>query len=422
MKLKLRFYVTGLLILILSSSCGQVIHETYSPVTPAPVGSEFKKAVILPFADYTPAFSPYGYWRRNVLVLEALQDELYKAGVVSSIHEDIAEYLLQKGVIQSSGGISAETEVLQKESEGNYSDYIKRALSQSIQQNMLAGKKTNQDISSSTSMIALDNKMLKDIGSTFGADYIFRGRIIEFRSSQDDNFDPFRTGILPFVLKAGQRTIFGVAESDTYETIDKVAIGAALGAVIGHTDSIITPSDTSEYRNWNSLIWGTVGAGAGYLADKGGRVNKATVQLRILVQDAKTGEIIWLNRARVSSSPLTTYSDPDWDELFESAIRQTVKSLIENFVVTLDSGKVVKIDKDGMTVTSKVESGVETPEEKGAAHDARQAARNAEEAAIRAEEAAKRAAAASDEAKESVEKANKASARSEEIFEKTIAK
>jgi hypothetical protein len=422
MKLKFKFFVTGLLILILSSSCGQVVHETHSPVIPGPVNGEFKKAVILPFADYTPAFSPYGYWRRNVLVLEALQDELYKAGFVPSIYEDLVRYLLKKGIIQSSSELSAETELLQKELEQDYSDYIKRELSKSIQQNMLASNRYNTAESNTSKKIALDNKMLKDIGNEFGADYIVRGRIIEFRSSQENTFDPFRTGILPFVLKTGQRTIFGVAESATYETIDKVAVGAALGAIIGHTDSILKPSDGANYRDWNSLIWGTVGGGAAYLADKGGRVNKATVQLRMLVQDVRTGEIIWLNRAQVSSTPITTYADPDWDELFASAIKQAVKSLVDNFVATLASGRLVKIDKEGLTVSPKVETGVEAEGARGAAYDARQSAHDAEEAALRAEEAAQRAATASDEAKEAVEKANKASAKSEEIYEKTIAK
>ncbi|MBN1277663.1 MAG: hypothetical protein JXA35_09245 [Deltaproteobacteria bacterium] len=421
MKPELKLLATGLLLLLLTVSCGKVVQETVSPVVPMPGSGQYEKAVILPFADYTPAFSPYSYWRRNVLVLEALQDELYKAGIISAVQEDVTKYLLDRGIIQRPRQMSIETTALKGLREEGWSDEMKKEFDAAIYQNMAndaAWKKGLQDQKG----IAMDSKMLNDIGNAFDSKYIIRGRIIEFRSSHDDTFDPFRTGILPFIFKTGQRTIFGVAKSDTYETIDKVVIGAALGAVIGHTDSIISPSDSSEYRNWNSLIWGSLGAGAGYLADKGGRVPKATVQLRILVQDAKTGEIVWLNRAEVSTAPFTTYSDPDREALFAQAIGVAVRRLVESFAATLSSGRVVKIDKGGLAVIPKSDTGEGASETSGAAYDARQSARNAEGSAMRAEEAAQRAAAASEEAKESVKRANKASARSEEIFEKTIAK
>lgn len=421
MKLELKLFATGFLMLLLTVSCGKVVQETVSPVVSRPASAQFKKAVILPFADYTPAFSPYCYWRRNVLVTEALQDELYKAGFISAAQEDVSKYLMDRGIINQPKGLTVETIALQGQLKEGWSDEMKKEIEAVIYQNManeVAGKKGLQNQKG----IAMDSKMVKELGSNFHADYVVRGRIIEFRSGQEDTFDPFRIGFLPFIFKTGQRAIFGVAESDTYETIDKVAIGAALGGIIGHTDSIITPADTSEYRNWNSLIWGAVGAGAGYLADKGGRVPKATVQLRIMVQDAKTGEIVWLNRAEISTTPFTTYADPDQEALFSSAIGLAVKRLIDSFVATLSSDRVVKIDRAGMTISPKREIGVDASEAKGAAYDAKQSAHDAEEAALRAEEAAKRAALASGEAKEAVEKANKASAKSEEIFEKTIAK
>lgn len=421
MKLELKLFATGLLMLLLTVSCGKVAQETVIPVVPRPAISKFKKAVILPFADYTPAFSPYCYWRRNALVLEALQDELYKAGFISAVQEDVTKYLLDKGIINQPKGLTAETIALQGQLEEGWSDQMKREIEAVIYQNMTSDSTRKNGLQKQKG-VAMDSKMVKELGNNFYADYIVRGRIIEFRSGQVDTFDPFRIGVLPFVFKTGQRSIFGVAESKTYETIDKVAIGAALGGIIGHTDSIISPSDSAEYRDWNSLIWGTVGAGAGYLADKGGKVPKATVQLRILVQDARTGEIIWLNRAEVSTSPFTTYADQDREALFSSAIGLSVRRLVDSFVSTLSSDRVVKIDREGMTISPKEETGLNAAEAKGAAYDAKQSAHDAEDAALRAEEAAKRAASASTEAKEAVEKANKASAKSEEIYEKTIAK
>jgi hypothetical protein len=53
MRIALRSFLVGMLVLLLSSSCAQVAKETVSPVTTNPAGGEFKKVVILPFADYT---------------------------------------------------------------------------------------------------------------------------------------------------------------------------------------------------------------------------------------------------------------------------------------------------------------------------------------------------------------------------------
>ena len=153
------------------------------------------------------------------------------------------------------------------------------------------------------------------------------------------------------------------------------------------------------------------------MADKGGKVPKATVQLRILVQDAKTGEIIWLNRAQVSTSPFTTYADPDREALFATAIGLTVRSLVDSFVATLSSGRVVKIDREGLTITPKVpaDSGLDAARARGAAYDAEKSAQEARDAVRQAEEAAGRAEKASGEARD-------ASGKTEEILEKLNAK
>ncbi len=52
--------------------------------------------VILPFADYTPADSPNDYWRRNIEIMEALQDEMLRFGYRPAISEDVFSYLSEK--------------------------------------------------------------------------------------------------------------------------------------------------------------------------------------------------------------------------------------------------------------------------------------------------------------------------------------
>ena len=423
MKIKFKFCLIGLFVLFFSSSCGQTVKQTIRPVSPAPASGEFKKAVILPFADYAPAFSSYGYWRRNILVIEALKDEFYRAGFISPAEEDVVKYLVDRGIIRSPYAVSSETAVLQQQLEQTGSETMKKQLQDIIHQNMAVSETRATGLAKHRS-ISLNSNTLKELAGRFGADYVVRGRIIEFRSGTEDSFNPVKTGILPFVFKSGQRTIFGIAESDTYECIDKLAIGGALGAAIGLAAS-------STNKSLNATVWGFVGAGAAFLSDKGGKVPKATVQLRMLVQDAGTGEIIWLNRAEVNAVPISTYAEHDREILFSTAIRHAAKSLVDNFVATLASGKVVKVDKQGVTISPQitkahVAEAVEDPkavEDSGeSVRDSRIAASQAGGSALKADEAACRAEKASREARDAAKTAREAAARTEEMFEKINAK
>ena len=68
------------------------------------------------------------------------------------------------------------------------------------------------------------------------------------------------------------------------------------------------------------------------MAYNGGKVDQAVVQMRIWVQEAATGNLVWTNRVRVQVSPETFFADSQYDALFNSAIEKSVSSLIDNFV------------------------------------------------------------------------------------------
>jgi hypothetical protein len=141
------------------------------------------------------------------------------------------------------------------------------------------------------------------------------------------------------------------------------------------------------------------------------------VQLRMLIQDGRTGEVVWLNRAEVSVTPESTYAAHDRYTLFQKAIHKTVKSLVDNFLDTLERGGVPTIDRAGLTVAAEM---VEASKLEAA--KAKEAAAEANEAAKKAKSAAGKAGEASDEAKQAAEKAKESSTKSEKIFEKTIRK
>lgn len=155
--------------------------------------------------------------------------------------------------------------------------------------------------------------------------------------------------------------VFGIAQSETYEMIDKMAVGGLMGLTLGSNRFPIEPGESVEghprfgggiveSNKWgpaNIAIWGTVGAGAAYLAHKGGRVDRAIVHLRVIVQDSETGEIVWANRAEVKTTPRSVYGERDPDVLLARAIQDAAASLIKNFVLSQVEGKYVTYDKYG---------------------------------------------------------------------------
>jgi hypothetical protein len=365
------------------------------------------------------------------LVLEALQDALYQVGFIPAPQEDVVQYLLDRGVIQASSGGSAGTASLEQELRENWSDEMKEVIEKEIYQHMTSNQSRGDQ-----KHIAVDSQMLRDFGNVFGADYVVRGRIIEFRLGREDTFNPLKTHFIPFVFKSGKRTIFGITDSDAYEAIDKAALGGTLRQIVSRTDSpssvsLFTVDRVFDMEDVEAVD--AVGLGAGGFAtglvERTGRVPKATVQLRVLVQDARTGKVIWLNRAEVSTTPQTAYAKHDRYALFATAIGEAVQSLVRDFAGALASGTVAGMDtveaavaEEGAEAAEAEEVTAEVVAAEEAAAEAKKAAGKAKESARLAEEAAAQAIKASGEAEEAVQKADKASVKTERIFEKIIAK
>ncbi len=54
--------------------------------------------------------------------------------------------------------------------------------------------------------------------------------------------------------------------------------------------------------------------------------------MRVWVQEAATGNVLWTNRVRVLVSPESVFADKQYDTLFNKAIEKGVDSLVDNFV------------------------------------------------------------------------------------------
>ena len=357
----------ALLVLPFLSACGTTVVERIHPVVRTAAVGDAKKIVILPFADHTAGDSPYGYWQRNVLVGEAVQDEVVRYGYVPAPQEDVIDYLAKKNIIKDVKDpreISGASSLLESELGKGWSEQMKVELMKALHNNTVVQSRDRDSDKywNSQKLIALDHKSIQEMGARFGADYVLRGRIITLKQGQDDSFNPLQTGVLPFFFKAGSRTVFGMAQTDTYEMIDKMAIGGLLGAAVSSEN---WPKSSSGYTlqggsprfggtfvensssDFNTAIWGAAGIGLAHLAHKGGRVDTAAVQLRMVIQDAQTGEIVWTNRAEVEVSPRSAYGEHDENRLMGQAIQQASARLVDNFIATQTGRKVVRTNDDG---------------------------------------------------------------------------
>ncbi|RLB04009.1 MAG: hypothetical protein DRG50_09480 [Deltaproteobacteria bacterium] len=387
----------GLLVLVpFLLSCGLAVQETVSPVTPPPPEGGYRKVAIVPFADYTPVFSPYGYLRRNVLVLESLQDELFKKGFKSVMVEDVVKYLFQRGVIRMVTQYSPAISLVQEELRGPWSDAVREDLYEALRHNLAnVAKGGPESVRGMESQVALDSQIVKDLGEVFDVDYIIRGRIIEFGIDYPkDVFNPFEIGILPFIYNVGQRTFFGVAKADKYELLDKIALGGLATYFTTLKKGLVAESLFAGHWNYhpeivaNAAIWGGAWMATAYFAHKGGRVDRATVQIRMVLQDAHTGEIVWFNRAEVQTKAISVFAERDKRTLIQAAIQKAVQGLVDNM-----ADYVSKWEKGGERVRAELREEL--------LERMREAVRRAEEAAERAERASK---------------------KSERIFEKTLRK
>ncbi|MFA6899331.1 MAG: hypothetical protein WC256_03880 [Desulfurivibrionaceae bacterium] len=370
-------WLLALLVLPFLGACGTSSVNRIQPVVRAATVGEIKKIVILPFADYTPEESPYGYWQRNLLITEALQDEMLRFGYVPAVHEDVIAYLSKKNIIQdqnskSTGEISGASSLLKAELEKDWSDRMKVELMRALQTNKTAQNRNqgSEKYWDSQKLIAVDHNAIRDIGATFDADYVVRGRVVVFKTGQADSFNPLQTGVLPFFFKAGTRTVFGMAQTDSYEMIDKMAIGGLLGAAVAtpnwpaKSDGFTLQGGSPRFGGTlvedstyglNRAIWGVAGAGLAHLAHNGGRVDSASVQIRMVIQETQTGKIVWTNRAEVEVTPKSAYGEHEESRLIAQAIQEASASLVDNFIASETGKKIVSVNPDGTLSVSPAE-------------------------------------------------------------------
>jgi len=283
---RLKYLVIGILALLLvGCGSGQIVVETLN--VPQGPGSNAagngKSIVILPFADYSEG-NLASAQRRNMLVTESLTDRLIVNGFGLPVQEDIIDYLIQENVIKVDNTSSLALQL----ADDDWSETMKNEIRSYISQ-VESGAGQN-----AFGTHGLDAKTVAKIGQQFNADYILRGRILEFKTRQGTSWAPSRRGLLPVVFESTGRSVFGYASSDAYD---------------------------ESYDSTDALTYGQ------------GKVDtEGTVEMRMWVQEAATGNVVWSNRVRVQVSPESVLADNQYDTLFNTAIEKGATTLVDHFV------------------------------------------------------------------------------------------
>jgi len=254
------------------------------------------------------------------------------------IQEDVTQYLVETNIIRlppQDGTSSLKTEL-----DGEWSDVMKGEFEKWIEASRvetaaLSGGASNP--ANAPGVHGLNKMSISKLGRRFNADYIVRGRIIEYDLQNEHTWDLRKKGILPFIMKGTTQAAFGFAESKDYDNLNNIALWGLAGGLIGYhagtpVDSNTGTLNAGDYPTaWNSVIWGLGGAGIAHLANHSGETPEALVQLRIWVQDSATGEVVWTNRAEVKVAPETVYGDKRSKEMFKTAVNRATTLLVDDF-------------------------------------------------------------------------------------------
>lgn len=273
------------------------------------------RVAILPFADYSyqqEAVKPL-LWGVNRKLLEDLTDEFVKRGIMVSIQEDTEGLLVSEGIIQSfdpeelsdrlngitdtlgEAGQRPELSYLAPERELDRSEHseemiaeVKKLLKEKKEReaddmpadelllaqimNVLSLNPRDPLINGVT--VSLSKEKIIDLGSKLGVDMIVRGRIIDAGTLDKTTSPAFSSqGIIPFMVSPiknlligkGERSLsLGIAEKRKYE-LDLL--------------------DTYSLKPFPS-----------------GR-KMSVLQVRMYLQDAKTGDLVWIGRAEAAYNP-----------------------------------------------------------------------------------------------------------------------
>ncbi len=296
-----------------------VYYETVQPgpsgvaatIPPADLAGQIKtaprKAVLLPFADYSSHDSP----SMNTQYHGLLQDELVKAlqarGIESVIcGEAVNHLLMESGVVLEADPIiqkeSPRTAVLFREiEEGEWNPVMSRMMGKIGHQNLISTTALQNKVHSR----ALDREIVRGIGAAFEADYVIRGRITVYQSGLKWGTFPNPEEVLVFYFPRAGKSIplIGLSNLGAFEWFED-GPGMPPPASIRSEDNRPFEKNTQQFA--------------------------PLVRLDLFIQEAAGGDVVYAASAETMVSQVYTMSRPRYcDEVYQYLQRAIPKAVIQ---------------------------------------------------------------------------------------------
>jgi hypothetical protein len=377
--------------------CSYNVKPSLSPLGRSPLEGKWRKVIVLPSSP---------------LLDEVVSQSFYSVGFIPVAREDVLFLLREKGVLKKEREeLSPASRAILYHLEVSYTDEIKRHLQEALRHNLALLEKKELEIGP---------KVLKELCEEFGTVFVVRASLIELKEELTESYNPFEIGFVPFAFNVPQRLLFGrhseraypfvedekIREALVYggELLQKLAIGAAGGWAV---------TDLSSPLEWERDVGTLVGGGLGFLGHLSGKVPEVKAQVRLTVQDGRSGDLLWTNRAEVRVRPESVFSKADTERMRDLALKEAVALLVNDFARFFQE-ELPKITPIYKEIVWKPE-GIRLTEVSEKVQEMKALLEKAQEAS---EKALKEAERASQEA----ERAEKAAIKAERIFEKTVRK
>ncbi len=292
--------------MLLVSACNKTrVTKTIVPSRPLTATGISETVVLMPLADYSQGATPDRAARRQAKSLASLSHQITTLGIMPAVQEDVYGYLFESGLISP---VQSSMREYDSSKWGTYVNSITDSILES------GGEGQSQNI------IGFTPEAIQEIGKAFSAGYVLRGRILEYNMREDKTWSPLRRGLLPFFVDGTTTGLFGVARTEQYDDWQSMANMGLLGAVVGNNVN-------SSYGG-DPAVWGAAFAGTAYLANKGGKVAEARIQLQLALQSTTDGKVIWTNRIEIAVAPDSAYDRSDEQHLMDRALEEATAALI----------------------------------------------------------------------------------------------